>query len=107
MHRIFNIIEYFSSLRAGRFDDPFTAGWKRKQLRAWVSLLLLGVALVVLTAVGSMLVTLEAASMLKPLADQLRADAAYALGGGLALLTLFVVYAWGSLLLFAHKHGAE
>jgi hypothetical protein len=107
VHHIFNVIEYFSSLRVGRFDDPFTAEWKHRQLLAWVSLLLLVIGLVVLAAVGNMLDTPESASMLKPLADELRPGAAYILGGGLALLCLFVMYAWGAVLWFAHKHGAE
>lgn len=107
MHHLFNIIEYFAALRASRHDDPFTAEWKFKQLRAWVSILLLVIVVVVVTAAGSMLDTLERASMLKPLAEELRPTAAYVLGGAAALVSLFAVYSWCSVLWFAHKHGAE
>jgi roadblock/LC7 domain-containing protein len=107
VHHLLNIIEYFASLRSDRRDDAFTAKWKFLQLRAWASLLLMAVALVVLTAAGSMLDTLEANAILRSLGENLRPGAAWVIGGGTALICLFAMYSWVAVVWFAHRNGAE
>ena len=107
MHHIFNVVEYFLSLSGNRRDDPLTATWKYLQRRAWASLLLLAGALVVLSATGSMLETMEGNEILRSLADGSRPSAAWVVGGGTILICVFSMYSWGAVVWFAHKHGAE
>lgn len=107
MDYVFNIVNYFSSLRLARGDDPLTAEWKAKQLRAWTSLLFLVLGFGLSALLANALDTLESATLLQGLAEQLRPSAAYIVGGGLSILLLFAAYSWWSVLRVAQKHGVE
>ncbi len=107
MGHLFNVMNYFSSLRSIRSDDPLTGEWKATQRRAWASLLVLALGLGVSLLLANTLDALAANSMLGAVATQVRPTAAYVVGTGLPLLVLFAAYSWWSVVRFAQKHGAK
>lgn len=107
MGHIFNVMNYFSSLRPTNSDDPLAGEWKSKQRRAWASLLFLALGLGVSLLLANTLDALSANSMLGAVAAQVRPTAAYIVGMGLPLLLLLAAYSWWSMVRFAQKHGVE
>lgn len=107
MDHLFNILNYFTSLRASRGDDPLTEEWKAKQLRAWASLVFLAMGFGLSLLLANTLDGLTGNGILGAIAEQWRPTAAYIVGGGLSILLLFATYCWWSVVRFAQKHGAE
>ena len=107
MGHLFNVMNYFSSLRPTRSDDTLTGEWKAKQRRAWASLLFLALGFGVSLLLANALDALAANSMLGAVATQVRPTAAYVVGMGLPLMLLFAAYSWWSVVRFAQKHGVK
>jgi hypothetical protein len=107
MHHIFNIVEYFASLRVSRFDDPLTAEWKFKQLRAWVCIPVCLVALALCAGLANFLDIMDGNSILGPMSEQWRPTVAVLAVAALSLVYLFSLYSWWSVYRFAKKHEAE
>lgn len=107
MDHLFNILNYFSSLRPTRRDDPLTEEWKAKQRRAWASLLFLALGFGLSLLLANTLYAMDATTFLGAVAAQFRPTAACIVAGGLSLLMLFAAYSWWSVVRFAQKHGVE
>lgn len=107
MHHLLNILNYFAGLRPSRHDDPLTAEWKSKQLRAWAGLLVLLVGFGLSAAVANFLDTMDGNAILRQMSEQWRPTVAYLVTGGLGLAVLFTMYSWWSVVRFAKKHGIE
>ncbi|WP_232076907.1 hypothetical protein [Variovorax sp. PBL-H6] len=94
MHHILNIMNYFASLRPGRRDDPLTAEWKGKQLRAWANLLILLIGLGLSAAIASFLDTMDGNPGLSTMSERWRPAVSCMVAGGLGLVLLFTVCSW-------------